>query len=129
MAKTRKKQFPTEEIAEALEKFNGYVYLAADSIGCTPKTIYRRIESTAWLAEKLDSIRGKELDVTEMALHKAILDGEPWAIQFKLKTQGKDRGYVERQEVTGADGGAIEVDDARLSVHSKLARLAAEIDN
>jgi len=122
--KTRRKKYTTEEIAEALEKYNGYVYLAADHLGCTPKTIYRRLETVGSLVEKLESIRGKELDVTEMALHRAIMEGESWAVQFKLKTQGKHRGYVERQEITGADGGAIEFDDARKSIQSKLSRLA-----
>lgn len=122
--KTRRKKYTTEEIAEALEKYNGYVYLAADYLGCTPKTIYRRLETVGSLVEKLESIRGKELDVTEMALHRAIMEGESWAVQFKLKTQGKHRGYVERQEITGADGGAIEFDDARKSIQSKLSRLA-----
>jgi hypothetical protein len=37
-------------------------------------------------------------------LDKGMKDGNMTAIIFYLKTQGKSRGYVERQEVTGADG-------------------------
>ena len=37
------------------------------------------------------------------------MNGEPWAVAMVLKTIGKHRGYVERQEVTGADGGSITV--------------------
>jgi len=40
---------------------------------------------------------------------KLIDDLNPTMIIFYLKTQAKDRGYVERQEVTGADGGAVMV--------------------
>ena len=31
--------------------------------------------------------------------------GESWAVQFRLRTKAKHRGYVERTEVTGQDGG------------------------
>jgi len=31
-------------------------------------------------------------------------------VTLTLKSLGKNRGYVERQEVTGADGGAIVVE-------------------
>jgi hypothetical protein len=34
----------------------------------------------------------------------AVRRGEPWAVCFTLKCLGKDRGYVERQERTGAGG-------------------------
>jgi len=37
-------------------------------------------------------------------LHKQIGEGNTSATIFYLKTKGKNRGYVERQEITGADG-------------------------
>jgi hypothetical protein len=38
---------------------------------------------------------------------KLIKDGNVAATIFFLKTQGKRRGYIERQEVTGAEGAPI----------------------
>ena len=38
------------------------------------------------------------LDLTEGVLFTKIMAGEPWAVCFFLKTQAKDRGYVERVE-------------------------------
>ena len=101
-------QFTTERIAQALKEHHGYVHLAADSLNCAPKTIYRRLKSVKWLAEELENIRGHELDIAELALRRAILNGEAWAISLKLKTQGKDRGYTERQELTGRDSEPIQ---------------------
>jgi hypothetical protein len=40
---------------------------------------------------------------------KLIDDLNPTMIIFYLKTQAKDRGYVERQEVTGADSAPVEL--------------------
>jgi len=48
--------------------------------------------------------------MAETELYRAIRDGKDWAVKYILSTKGKSRGYVERQEVTGADGGAIIVD-------------------
>jgi hypothetical protein len=58
----------------------------------------------------LDAEREEIVDYAEMGLRGAVLNKEAWAIAFSLKTLGKSRGYVERQEVTGKDGGAIVVD-------------------
>ena len=42
--------------------------------------------------------------MAESQLHKQILDNSVPATIFYLKTKGKKRGYIERQEITGADG-------------------------
>ena len=53
--------------------------------------------------------RGELVDYGELALRRAVVDGEPWAVGLVLKTLGRDRGYVERTEnmVTGKDGGPV----------------------
>jgi len=101
------RRYTTEAIADALTEAHGYVHVAARKLGCAPKTIYRRLDEVASLREVLDDLRGYELDITEMKLRQAIMDGEPWAISLKLKTQGKDRGYSERTELSGAENEPI----------------------
>ena len=41
-------------------------------------------------------------DEAEGMLHKAVLQGEPWAVKFYLLTQAKDSGYSTRTELAGA---------------------------
>jgi len=43
------------------------------------------------------------LDFAEHHLHKLISQGNPAATIFLLKTKGKGRGYVERQEIEVAE--------------------------
>lgn len=101
--------YSTENIIKALEKTHGMIYLAAEDLGCSPMTIYRRADKSKAVKDTIESFRGKLVDKAELKLEQAVLNGEPWAIQITLRTIGKSRGYVERQEVTGADGGAIVV--------------------
>lgn len=91
-------QYPTEKIIEALKATNGLVYLAARRVGCTPKTIYNRAKKVAAVQQAIDDSRGELIDLSELRLRAAIMNGEPWAVALVLKTLGKDRGYVERQE-------------------------------
>ena len=54
--------------------------------------------------EGKDGFSNIVLDFAESQLHKQILDGSTTATIFLLKTKGKSRGYIERQEiVTDAD--------------------------
>src|SRR5665648_432491 len=87
------------EIRKALEAYRGCVYLAAESLGMWPQAIYARIKKSPDLQQLLDLYDGRRTDAAELKLEQAIRDGEPWAIQFQLKTKGRSRGYVERQEV------------------------------
>ena len=107
MAKNDK--YTTEQVVAALRKTRGMVYLAADDLRCTPKTVYNYIHRYASIAAVLEHEDGRVDDPAELGLASAILRGEPWAITFRLKTKGKNRGYVERQEVTGAEGDALVV--------------------
>jgi hypothetical protein len=46
----------------------------------------------------------RDLDYTESQLKKNIKAGKEASIFFHLKCKGKARGWIERQEVTGANG-------------------------
>lgn len=106
---SRGHQFKNDEIIKALRETKGMVYLAAERLGCNRKTIERRAKTVAAVKDVIDNYRGRRIDIAELKLENALTNGEPWAIQFTLKTIGKSRGYVERQEVTGADSSPIEL--------------------
>jgi hypothetical protein len=90
-------------IKEAIVKAYGNLSTAAKSLSIERATLYAWIESEG-LEEAVQEGRNKRLDFAESMLDKGMKDGNMTAIIFYLKTQGKSRGYVERQEVTGADG-------------------------
>jgi len=102
------KDIPNRLICEALHRKQGLVYLAAKELGCAPSTIYRRAKEIKAVQEAIDTSRGQIIDLAENRLYKAIELGEPWAVKYILSTIGKNRGYVERIESTGKDGGPIE---------------------
>lgn len=105
--KTRQKRTDAEIIV-ALKATGGMVYLAARQLGCEPSVIYRRRDKSKAVAEVIEAQRGELVDMAEVGLKKAIIDGNVTAMIWVTKTVGKSRGYVERQEVTGADGGAMQ---------------------
>lgn len=102
-------QFTNDDIIKALEETRGTIYLAAERLGCSHKTIERRAKAVVAVRNVIERYRGRRVDVAELALDHALTIGEPWAIQFTLRTQGKNRGYVERTELTGVDNENIKI--------------------
>ena len=98
-----------QQIIDALRDVNGMVYLAARKLGCAPNTIYNRMTKSATIKQACEDSRGELIDISEQKLRAAVLGGEPWAIALVLKTLGKKRGYVERTELTGAEGEPIKM--------------------
>lgn len=95
-----------ENMLKALIKTLGVVSVAAKSIGKTDlESESLRRQHYEWLkkdedyAEQVASIENIALDFAESQLHKQIQNGEVASTLFYLKTKGKKRGYVERQEV------------------------------
>lgn len=118
--KGKYRHYKTAEIVEALKATGGMVYMAARKLGCDPSTIHVRAKTSPEIQAAIDNARGDMLDMAEHELKKAVRGGDMTAIIFTLKTIGKHRGYVERIEQTGANGGAIEIKatDYRVAVKS-----------
>lgn len=102
-------KYKTETVISAIEKYSGNVSQVARALGTSRRVIYDYIHRHATVKQALQDAREEMLDVGESALYRAVIRGEAWAVCFLLKTQGKGRGYVERQELTGKDGEELTV--------------------
>ena len=102
-------RIPTDRIIQALRETNGLISLAAKRVPCSITTINVRRKRVQAVEQVIQECRGELVDLGELALRKAVLSGEPWAVGLVLKTLGKDRGYVERQEITGRDGNELTI--------------------
>lgn len=100
-------RYTTEQVIAALRQAKGMVTIAAQALKCEPRTVRNYIDRYPTVKQACDDERAQVLDIAELRLYQAIQDREPWAITFTLKTIGKDRGYVDRQEVTGANGAPL----------------------
>ena len=82
-----------------MEKSLGIVTTACRNVGIARDTHYRWMRDDDDYRKAVESIEGIALDLAESKLHEEILGGNTAAIIFFLKTKGKRRGYVEKQEV------------------------------
>jgi len=90
-------------ILEALEKSLGVVTTACKQVGIGRTQFYEWLKDSDF-KKRVDDVQNIALDFAESQLHKQIRNGNTAATIFYLKTKGKLRGYVERQEITGAEG-------------------------
>jgi hypothetical protein len=91
-------------VIEALEKSLGVVTTACKNAGVGRTQFYTWLKEDEEFATKVRDIENIALDFVESQLFKNIKDGKTSEMIFYLKTKGKKRGYIERQEITGADG-------------------------
>lgn len=92
---------------EALEKSLGVVTTAAEMVGINRKSHYDWYNNDPEYKAAVDELKDVALDFAVTALHKLIEKGDTAATIFYCKTQGKKRGYIERQELTGEEGQPI----------------------
>lgn len=90
--------YSSADIAKALRATDGKIFLASQRLGCCFSTIYKRIAAEPELQAVVEEARGQLIDIAETSLKKAVIEGQAWAVCFTLKTQGRDRGYIERHE-------------------------------
>jgi hypothetical protein len=93
-----------QAMIKALEDALGVVTTAARKVGIDRKTHYNWLSDDEDYKRAVDDISDVALDFAESQLHKQIQSGEVSSTIFYLKTKGKKRGYVERQEVEHGGG-------------------------
>lgn len=84
---------------EALEKSLGIVSTACKMVDISRQTHYAWLKADEEYKKAVDSIQDSVLDFAESHLYKLVKEGNPAATIFFLKTKGKKRGYIERQEI------------------------------
>jgi hypothetical protein len=114
--KPNKTDINKKKLLTALEKSLGVVTLACKSANLDRSQFYVWLKEDEAFAEAVEDMNNIALDFAESSLHKQIQGGVPSSTIFYLKTRGKNRGYIERTEVTGADGAPlIESEQDRIS--------------
>jgi hypothetical protein len=99
-----------EVVIAALEKAYGNKTVAAKSLQTSRNSLDIWIKSYKITQDEIQTYRDLALDIAEYKLIQAINEGRTAELIFFLKTQGKSRGYVERQEVENSGGQKVTVE-------------------
>jgi hypothetical protein len=93
-------KFSLSKVIEALRLHHGLLVPAADHLGCARQTLYNYAEKYPAVAEVLAEERERFIDLAAQGLYHHLEEQAPWAIALVLRTFGKSRGFVDRQELT-----------------------------
>lgn len=92
-------QLKKQAILQALEQTLGVVTSACQKVGVGRKTFYEWLHDDEEFKTEVQDLEGVTLDFAESKLYQQIKEGNTTATIFYLKTKGKNRGYIERQEI------------------------------
>lgn len=106
-------KFTTEQMIEAAYKSMGMVPGIANQLRCSSQTVRNYARKYVTVQKAIQDARQDVVDLAEVEFIRKIKGGDTTCIIYALKTLGKDRGYVERNEITGKDGATITFEIAR----------------
>jgi transposase-like protein len=93
----------------AYELNHGNISATCRAVGIDRQTYYNWREKFKSFDNACFDIEEGLLDLSEGKLRELVDDGNLGAICFHLKCKGKHRGWVERSEITGAEGRPLKV--------------------
>tara|TARA_R100001163_G_C4925890_1_gene104025 strand:- start:58 stop:438 length:381 start_codon:yes stop_codon:yes gene_type:complete len=88
-----------ESLLNAIKSSKGIVTNICKGLGISRQAFYERVNKDEELLTALQDSREEIIDFAETKLIELIRNGNASAIFFYLKTVGKERGYIEKQEV------------------------------
>ena len=92
--------FKQSVIASELRRYKGAVSSAAKSLGIAKKTLEKYIMKSKVLKDIVCEITETEIDFVEGKLHELIDSKNLPAILFYLKCKGRDRGWIEKNDLS-----------------------------
>jgi len=107
---SKKREETAARLIKAIRESNGLLTLAAAKAGIGYRTACRYVAEFPSVKETAQEAHERMLDFAEGKLYEKIRQGDNTCIIFYLKTQGKARGYVERQEISGEGGQPIKTE-------------------
>jgi hypothetical protein len=108
------KRVIVSDIEPLVDEKHGNVAAIARALGFSRTAVKNCVNKSPVLKEAIDQARQGMLDNVESSLYHEVLAGNVTAMIFWLKCQGKERGWVERQEIAGADGAPLFTQVVRL---------------
>ena len=107
--KTPQKRPTATQVEDAIRKSAGNVTAAARGLGVGRTSLHARIARSPALQQVLQEEREALVDMAESALRAEVLDRNMTAIIWTLKAspEAKRRGWSERHELGGPDGGPV----------------------
>ena len=99
-----KTQQTKKALIKAMRKNLGNITASCKAVDVNRSTYYDYYNSDEDFKAECDECENIAIDSVETQLHKQILDGIPSSTIFFLKTKGKKRGYIEKQEIEHSGG-------------------------
>ena len=124
----KRTEITKDGLLKHLEQNMGNVTLACHFAKCNRSTFYRYYNNDEDFKLSVDDINEIAVDICEGELWKLIKEGNVPSILFFLKTKGKSRGYVERQELTGQNGSPINWNETKTYAANEFVNQANESD-
>ncbi len=106
----KRKETTKEKLLIALEEEYGVVSAACKRAGISRAMYYKIWNADDKFREQVEQIQDSAIDFVESQLFKNIKEGNVTGQIFYLKTKGKHRGYIERQEIQQETTGSISFD-------------------
>lgn len=102
-------KYKNSDFEEAIKGSGGIMSAVAKRVGCDWATARKFVNNSPKLKRMFEAEREIVLDMAESTLFNSIRAGDTSDAKWLLSRLGKERGYAERKELTGADGEPVEV--------------------
>jgi len=106
----KRRETTKDKLLRALEEEHGVVSSACKRAGISRAMYYKLWNQDDKFREQCYEIQEAAIDFVESQLFKQITQGNITGQIFYLKTKGKHRGYIEKQEIQQETTGSISFD-------------------